>query len=65
MNPRNVDIEKLDEKELLKVQELISKKISVILNKADKDANKILAKYGLKAQLIFELSKKDEHGRDQ
>jgi hypothetical protein len=64
MNPKSIDIEKLDEKELLKVQELISKKISVILNKADKDANKILAKYGLKAQLIFELSKKDEHGRD-
>jgi hypothetical protein len=57
IDTNKIDIEKLSEKELQKVQELISKKLSVILNKADKDANKLLAKYGLKAQLVFELSK--------
>jgi len=60
-----VDIEKLTDKQLLKVQESISKKLSAILNKADRDANKVLAKYGLKAQMVFELSKEDNHGGDK
>ena len=54
-----IDVEKLNEEELQKLQELISVKISAILNKADEDANKLLSRYGLKAQLILELSKRE------
>lgn len=54
-----VDVHKLNEEELLKVQELITAKLSAILNKADKDANKLLSKYGLKAQIVFELTKQE------
>lgn len=60
-----IDIEKLTDKQLLKVQETISKRLSAILNKADRDANKVLEKYGLKAQIVFELSKEDDYGRDK
>lgn len=54
-----IDVDKLNEEQLLKVQELISAKLSTILNKADKDANKFLSKYGLKVQIVFELTKQE------
>lgn len=54
-----IDVEKLSDKELLKVQDEISSKLVDILNKTDKDINEILSIYGLKAQILFEL-KKDE-----
>jgi len=57
-----LDIEKLSQEELDKLQETISAKLSAILNKADKDANRLLGKYGLKAQMIFELSKRENNG---
>jgi hypothetical protein len=54
-----VDVEKLNDKELLRLQDEISSQLVSILNKTDKDINEILSKYGLKAQILFEL-KKDE-----
>jgi hypothetical protein len=56
---KKVDVENLSEHELQKLQEVISKKLSIILNKADRDANKVLSKYGLKAQVVFEMSKEE------
>jgi hypothetical protein len=52
-----VDIEKLSDKKLLELQEAISSQLVEILNKTDKDINQILSKYGLKAQILFELKK--------
>ena len=54
-----VDVEKLNDKELLRLQDEISSKLVDILNKTDKEINDILNIYGLKAQILFEL-KKDE-----
>lgn len=54
-----VDIEKLSDKKLLELQDAISSQLVDILNKTDKEINDILSKYGLKAQILFEL-KKDE-----
>ena len=54
-----VNVEKLNDKELLMLQDEISSQLVSILNKTDKDINDILSKYGLKAQILFEL-KKDE-----
>jgi hypothetical protein len=54
-----VDVEKLNDKELLRLQDDISSKLVNILNKTDKEINDILNVYGLKAQILFEL-KKDE-----
>jgi hypothetical protein len=56
---KKVNVEKLTEEELQKVQELISSRVSNILNKADKDINKLLSRYGLKAQIFFEMSRKE------
>ena len=54
-----VDVENLSNKQLLELQDAISSQLVEILNKTDKDINDILSKYGLKAQVLFEL-KKDE-----
>lgn len=54
-----IDVEKLNDKELLRLQDDISSKLVDILNKTDKEINDILNTYGLKAQILFEL-KKDE-----
>lgn len=54
-----VDVEKLNDKELLRLQDEISSRLVDILNKTDKEINDILSTYGLKAQILFEL-KKDE-----
>lgn len=54
-----VDVESLSNKQLLELQDAISSQLVEILNKTDKDINDILSKYGLKAQVLFEL-KKDE-----
>ena len=54
-----VNIEKLNDKDLLRLQDEISSQLVGILNKTDKEINDILSKYGLKAQILFEL-KKDE-----
>ena len=54
-----VDVESLSNKQLLELQDTISSQLVEILNKTDKDINDILSKYGLKAQVLFEL-KKDE-----
>ena len=56
---RKVDVEKLSDEELLKLQAAISDKIVNIINKANKDANKILNIYGMEVQLVMELKKKD------
>lgn len=54
-----IDVEKLNDKELLRLQDDMSSKLVDILNKTDKEINDILSVYGLKAQILFEL-KKDE-----
>lgn len=54
-----INIEKLSDKKLLELQDSISSQLVDILNKTDKEINEILSKYGLKAQILFEL-KKDE-----
>lgn len=54
-----IDVEKLNDKELLRLQDEISSKLVDILNRTDKEINDILNTYGLKAQILFEL-KKDE-----
>lgn len=54
-----IDVEKLSDKELLRVQDEISSKLVDILNRTDKEINEVLSVYGLKAQILFEL-KKDE-----
>lgn len=54
-----IDVEALNDKDLVMLQDDISSSLVDILNKTDKEINSILSKYGLKAQILFEL-KKDE-----
>lgn len=54
-----IDVEALSDKDLLRLQDDVSSCLVDILNKTDKEINEILGKYGLKAQILFEL-KKDE-----
>lgn len=57
---RKVDVEKMSEEELAKLQEAISQKIIKIINKANEDANKILSIYGMQTQMIMEIKEKDK-----
>lgn len=56
---RKVDVEKLSEEELAKLQQAISEKIIKIINKANEDANKILSIYGMETQMIMEIKEKE------
>ena len=56
---RKVDIEKLSNEELEKIQAAISGKIVNIINKANEEANRVLNVYGMEVQLVMELKKKD------
>jgi hypothetical protein len=56
---RKVDVEKLSEEELTKLQEAISQKIIKIINKANEDANKILSVYGMETQMVMEIKEKE------
>ena len=56
---RKVDVDKLSNEELEKIQAAISGKIVDIINKANLDANRILNIYGMEVQLVMELKKKD------
>ena len=52
-----IDVETLSDKDLVRLQDDISSNLVNILNKTDKEINEILNKYGLKAQILFELKK--------
>ena len=55
---RKVDVNKLSEEELAKLQQAISDKVIKIINKANEDANKILSVYGMETQMIMEIKEK-------
>ena len=57
---RKVDVNKLSEEELAKLQDAISQKIIKIINKANEDANKILSIYGMETQMVMEIKQKEE-----
>jgi hypothetical protein len=57
---RKVDVSKLSEEELAKLQAAISEKIIKIINKANEDANKILSVYGMETQMVMEIKEKTE-----
>jgi hypothetical protein len=56
---RKVDVNKLSEEELAKLEKAISEKIIKIINKANEDANKILSVYGMETQMIMEIKEKE------
>jgi hypothetical protein len=56
---RKVDVDKLNEEDLAKLQQAISEKIIKIINKANEDANKILSIYGMETQMIMEIKEKE------
>lgn len=56
---RKVDVSKLSEEELTKLQAAISDKIIKIINKANEDANKILSVYGMETQMVMEIKEKE------
>lgn len=56
---RKVDVSKLSEEELQKLQAAISDKIIKIINKANEEANRILAVYGMETQMIMEIKEKE------
>lgn len=57
---RKVDVNKLSEEELKKLESAISDKIIKIINKANEEANKILSVYGMETQMIMEIKEKDK-----
>lgn len=56
---RKVDVEKLSDDELAKLQQVISDKVIKIINKANEDANKILSVYGMETQMVMEIKEKE------
>lgn len=56
---RKVDVDKLSDVELEKLQKAISDKVIKIINKANEDANKILSVYGMETQMIMEIKEKE------
>ena len=56
---RKVDVSKLNDEDLAKLEKAISDKIIKIINKANEDANKILSVYGMETQMIMEIKEKE------
>jgi hypothetical protein len=56
---RKVDVSKLSDEQLEKLQKAISDKIIHIINKANEDANKILSIYGMETQMVMEIKEKE------
>jgi len=57
---RKVDVEKLDDEQIEVVQDQVSAKIREITDKAVKDANKILAIYGLSCKMQIKIEESDK-----
>jgi hypothetical protein len=56
----STDIDRMTEGELLEAQNLISAKLSEIINSANKEANDFLDKYGIETHIVFEIKKKNK-----
>lgn len=56
----NSDLKKLSEDQLVELQKEISDKLIKIINKANKDANKMLKKYGLETTMVMEIKEKSK-----
>lgn len=56
---RKVDVNKLSDQELEKLQAAISEKIVKIINKANEEANRVLAVYGMETQMVMEIKEKE------